>query len=60
LRLLRSNEYEGIAMLPFHLDLIALGAVSACGVGFFVWTLCQLLSVPRSSAGSAKPAEQAQ
>jgi hypothetical protein len=46
-------------MLPFHLDLIALGAVSACGVGFLIWTLCQVLSVPQSSASSAKPAEQA-
>jgi hypothetical protein len=47
-------------MLPFHLDLVALAAVSACGAGFFIWTLCQLLWVPRSSARSAKPAEQAQ
>jgi hypothetical protein len=47
-------------MLPFHLDLIALAVVSACGIGFFIWTLCQLLSAPQSSARSVKPAEQAQ
>ena len=45
-------------MLHLRFDLIALAAVSACGIGFFIWTLCQLLSDPRPGARPAETAGQ--
>jgi hypothetical protein len=44
-------------MLPLRLDLFALIAVSACGIGFILWTLYLLLTNPEPQ--SALPAQPA-
>jgi len=39
-------------MLHLRLDLLALAAVSGCGIGFFIWTVYLMLTKPRTlSAG---------
>jgi hypothetical protein len=52
LQKVRWNDERGFAMLHLRLDLLALAAVSGCGIGFFIWTVYLLLTKPRTlSAG---------
>jgi hypothetical protein len=47
-------------MLHLRLDLLALVAVSGCGIGFIIWTLYLLLTNPEPrSTLPAQPAEPA-
>jgi hypothetical protein len=55
------NDERGFAMLHLRLDLLALAAVSGCGIGFFVWTVCLLLTNPQPSRSlPAQVSEQVQ